>query len=103
MKEMTQYNYIRFLYFYQKISKRGIVSELGIHRNTVNKSLADQEQKYRLSTDKSHPINGNYKKRINIMIKENNEVSKELKLKKLRIYELLCKEGYSETYSFFIY
>ncbi|SDH60692.1 Transposase [Halanaerobium congolense] len=103
MKEMAQYNYIRFLFFNQKKSKRAIASELGIHRDTVTRAIANPEQKYRLSTDRPQPVNGDFKKRINIMVKENHEAPKGQKLTKLRMYELICEEGYSGTYSSFTY
>ena len=46
MIEMAQYNYIRFLYFNQRKSKRAIARELGIHRNTVTRAIENPEQKY---------------------------------------------------------
>lgn len=103
MIEMAQYNYIRFLYFNQKKSKRAIARELGIHRNTVTRAIENPEQKYTLTVNKSQPVNGNYKKRITEMIRLNNQAPRGQKLTKTRMYELISEEGYMGSYSAFTY
>jgi transposase len=100
---MAQYNYIRYLYFNQKESKRAIARKLGIHRNTVTKAIENPEQKYNLTVKKAQPVNGGFKDRITEMIKLNNEAPRGQKLTKTRMYDLICEEGYEGTYSAFTY
>ncbi|SFL80718.1 hypothetical protein SAMN02983006_02563, partial [Halanaerobium salsuginis] len=73
MIEMAQYNYIRFLYFNQKKSKRAIARETGLHRDTITRAIENPEQKYRLSTERPQPVNGDFKDRIKEMVKANHE------------------------------
>jgi len=100
---MAQYNYIRYLYFNQKESKRAIARKLGIHRNTVTKAIENPEQKYNLTVKKAQTVNGGFKDRITEMIKLNNEAPRGQKLTKTRMYDLICEEGYKGTYSAFTY
>ena len=101
--EMAQYNYIRFLYFNQKKSKRAIARETGLHRDTITRAIENPEQKYRISTERPQPVNGDFKDRIKQIIKANHESPKGQKLTKLRMYELICEEGYTGSYSSFTY
>jgi len=100
---MAQYNYIRFLYFNQRKSKRAIARELGIHRNTVTRAIENPEQKYTLTASKSQPVNGDFKERITEIVRLNNVAPRVQKLTKTRMYELICEEGYMGSYSAFTY
>lgn len=103
MIEMVQYEYIRFLYFNQKKSQRAIAREMGIHRETVRKAINNPEQKYNLSVERDKPVNGAYEDRIKQLIAFNSKQPRNQKLTKTRMYELLCEDGYTGSYSSFTY
>ena len=73
MIEMVQHNYIRFLFFNKEKSKRAIAKELGVHRNTVTRAIANPEPKYNLIVEQSKPVNGPFAEKIKLMIQENKE------------------------------
>ena len=101
--EMVQYDYIRYLYFNQKKSKRAISKIMGIHRNTVTKAIKNPEQKYNLAKKMEKPVNGRFQDRIEKMVNKNHKKDRNEKLTKMRMHELLCDEGYNGSYSSFTY
>lgn len=103
MIEMVQHNYIRFLFFNKEKSKRAIARELGVHRNTVTRAIANPEPKYNLTVKQSKPVNGPFAEKIKLMIQENKEKGAKDRLTKTRMYELLHDEGYAGSYSAFTY
>lgn len=101
--EMVQYDYIRFLYFNEGLSKREISRRVNVHRDTVTRAIETKDNKYTLSEEKDKPINGPYEENIKVMIEENANQPRKHKLTKTRMYELLVEEGYQGSYSAFTY
>lgn len=101
--EMVQHNYIRFLFFNKGKSKRAIAKELGIHRNTVTRAIANLEPKYNLTVEQEKPVNGPFTEKIKLMIQKNYEKGGKERLTKTRMHELLQDEGYTGSYSAFTY
>ena len=100
---MVQHNYIRFLFFNKGKGKRAIARELGVHRNTVTRAIANPEPKYNLTAEQIKPVNGPFANQIKLMIQENYEKSGKDRLTKTRMHELLQDEGYTGSYSAFTY
>lgn len=101
--ELVQYDYIRFLYFNEGVSKREIAKRLSVHRNTVTRAIENEENKYNLKEKKNKPVNGIFEEKIRLMIKENHQKAKKHKLTKSRMHELMLDEGYLGSYSSFTY
>lgn len=103
MIELVQYDYIRFLFFNEGLSKREIARRLQIHRNTVTRAVEHEENKYNLQVEKERPVNGNFEEKVRLMVKENHLQPRKHKLTKTRMYELMVEEGYLGSYSSFTY
>src|SRR5690606_21044421 len=83
--------------------KRAIAKELGIHRNTVTRAIANLEPKYNLTVEQEKPVNGPFTEKIKLMIQKNYEKGGKERLTKTRMHELLQDEGYTGSYSAFTY
>lgn len=103
MIELVQYDYIRFLYFNESVSKREIARRLNVHRNTVTRAIESDGNKYTLKKEKDKPVNGDFEDKIKLMIKDNQMQPKKYKLTKTRMFELITDEGYQGSYSSFTY
>jgi len=101
--KMVQYDYIRYLYFNEGLSKREIARRVNVHRNTVTRVIESNDNKYTLSVEKERPVNGPFEEKIRLMVKENADKPRKHKLTKLRMYEMVCEEGYKGAYSAFTY
>ena len=101
--EMAQYDYIRFLFFNEGLSKREISRRVNVHRNTVTRAIENNMNTYTLSVEKESPINGPFEEKISLMVQENYSKPRKHKLTKTRMYELMCDEGYTGSYSAFTY
>lgn len=100
---MAQYDYIRFLFFNEGLSKREIAKRVNVHRNTVSRAIDNHNNTYNLTVEKECPINGPFEEKISLMVKENFSQPRKHKLTKTRMYELMCEEGYTGSYSAFTY
>ncbi|MBS4536989.1 helix-turn-helix domain-containing protein [Clostridium sp. D2Q-11] len=68
MIKLVQYDYIRFLYFNEGLSKREIAKRVNVHRNTVTRAIENEDNSYNLTVENKQPVNGPYKDRITIMV-----------------------------------
>jgi transposase len=100
---MVQHDYIRFLYYNQNKSQRAIAREMGIHRETVKRAIKNPEREYNINIERDKSVNGEYGDRIRQLIEYNSKQSRNEKLTKTRMHELLCDEGYRGSYSSFTY
>ena len=103
MIELVQYDYIRFLFFNEGLSKRDIARRVGVHRNTVTRAIETNDNTYSLTVEKARPINGPFEEKIKLMVEENFHKPRKHKLTKSRMYELMQDEGYEGSYSTFTY
>lgn len=103
MIDLVQFDYIRFLYFNEGLSKREIARRVKVHRNTVTKAIENKDHKYNLTVEKAKPVNGPFKDKISLMVQENHDKPRKHKLTKLRMYDLMKEEGYTGSYSSFTY
>ncbi len=100
---MVQYDYIRFLFFNEGLSKRDIAKRVNVHRNTVTKAIENDNNTYTLSVEKDKPINGSFEEKIKLMVEDNFSKPRKHKLTKTRMHELMTEEGYQGSYSAFTY
>lgn len=100
---MVQYDYIRFLFYNEGLSKREIAKRVGVHRNTVTRAIENNDNKYALSVEKDKPVNGDFEEKIKITVENNFNKPRKHKLTKTRMFELMTEEGYQGSYSAFTY
>lgn len=103
MIELVQYDYIRFLFFNEGLSKREIARRVGVHRDTVTRAIESNDNTYKLTVEKNRPVNGPFEEKIKLMVEENFHKPRKHKLTKSRMYELMQNEGYEGSYSAFTY
>ena len=87
---------IRRAYFKEKKSQRQIARELGHSRKTVRKAIESAEPgKYTLRKERSAPVLGAYKARIDELLEENERLPRKQRYTGYGIYKDIQGKGYS--------
>jgi transposase len=96
MKTVEDYVEIRRAYFVEGKSIRQIHRELGVARETVRKALIHPEpEPYQLSEEHPAPVFGEYRARIEELIKERNTLPRKQRHTGKKIYQKLQVGGVS--------
>jgi transposase len=97
---MQQWSEIRRRVLVEKVSKRQILRETGMHWTTLEKILRhSQPPEYRGGKGRKKPKIGPYLDRIRQIVEADKQVPKKQRHTAKRIFERLQKEGYSGGYT----
>ena len=100
MLKVERREQIRRAYYVEGKSMRQISSELRHSYWTIRDALDDEgARRYRLSMPKAAPVLGPYKGRIDELLAESEKQPRKQRYTGHKIYEILCKEGYSGSES----
>lgn len=97
---MKQWKEIRFKVLRDKVSKREVLRETGMHWVTLEKVLQFSEPPgYRMKQERPKPKVGPYWDRIRQILASDREAPKKQRHTAKRIYERLREEGYQGKYT----
>jgi len=95
MKTVEDYEQIRKAFFIEGLSIRAIHRQLNVDRETIRKAIVQPvPQPYQLSQDRSAPVLGPYKKRIQELLDESGQLPRKQRYTANTIYRLIRAEGY---------
>ena len=95
MITVDEYEAIRRAYYLEKKSMRRIAREQGHSRKTVHKALQQAAPgRYTQKQERAAPVLGQYKARIETLLKEREEMPRKQRYTGHKIYQILQKEGY---------
>jgi len=98
--DMKQWKEIRFKVLRDKVSKREVLRETGMHWVTLEKVLQFSEPPgYRMKQERPKPRVGPYWDRIRQILASDREAPKKQRHTAKRIYERLREEGYQGKYT----
>lgn len=97
---MQRWAEIRRRVLVEKVSKRQILRETGMHWQTLEKILQHSEPPgYRLKQPKPRPKIGPFLDRIRQILEEDKQAPQKQRHTAKRIFERLCREGYTGGYT----
>jgi transposase len=97
---MEEWTEIRQRVLVERVSKRAVLRETGLHWQTLEKILAHSEPPgYRLSEPRQRPKIGPYLDRIREILEEDKKGPKKQRHTAKRIFQLLKQEGYTGGYT----
>lgn len=95
MLKVDKIEQIRRAYYVEGKSMRQIAREYQHSRHTIQKAVASPEERtYKLKVPREAPVLGPYKKRIEELLAQNEQLPGKHRLTGHRIYELIYGEGY---------
>jgi len=100
MIKVDQKERIRRAYYVERKSIRAIAREFGHSRRTVKKAIESAEEgQYTLKKERAAPVLGEYKERIEELLRENEQLPAKQKYSGPKIYEVVKGEGYEGSES----
>ena len=95
MKTVEDYEEIRKAFFVEGLSIRAIHRKLHVDRETIRKAIVQPvPQPYQLGQERRAPVLGPYKKRIQELLDESDQLPRKQRYTARTIYHLIREEGY---------